>query len=463
MFSLGEDAVGKKKSEWNTREKKRAEKNGNPLKCCMRILRHFFSDMTKWIEETDDPRNPAYITYTQSDLVYLGILKNLCSVESMRGMGESFNEEVCIRNLAKVAGDMQLKEIPHYDTLNYYLEKLSPQAFADIRTRMVRALLRSRDFDDSRIQASWRVILDGTGVSYFKERHCENCLTATTVNKDGTKTIQYYHKVLEAKLVLAENIIISLDTEFIENEREDVTKQDCEIKAAKRLMERLKATFPRMKICIQGDALYAASTIMKICAQNGWKYILTHKKNRQPTVDEFYEQLDDTIDKTRVAGVGAEKGTGFFYNHLEEYAGKEDVLNICEYRYEEPGKNGDIIRHRMVWITNITLTKSNLGNIINVGRGRWKIENEGFNNQKNILYKIEHLNSRNPQAMKNHYLLTQISDIIMQLYLAWDEVHSTIKKGIRNMAAWIMESFRNQPLTDGDMDWIQKRTSIYLQ
>lgn len=430
----------------------------------MRIMRHFFSEMTQWIEETDDPRNPAYITYTQSDLVYLGILKNLCSAESMRGMGDSFNEEVCIGNLAKIAGDKQLKEIPHYDTLNYYLEKLSPQAFADIRTRMVRALLRSKNFDNSRVQGKyWRVIIDGTGVGYFKERHCENCLTATIVNEDGTKTTRYYHKVLEAKLVLSKNIIISLDTEFIENEWEDVTKQDCEINAAKRLMGRLKATFPRMKICIQGDALYAASTIMKICKQNGWKYILTHKKNRQPTVDEFYDLLDDDVEKTRVTGVGAEKGTGFFYNHLEKYAGKEDVMNICEYRYEEMGKDGNTIKHRMMWITNITLTKSNLEKIINTGRGRWKIENEGFNNQKNILYKIEHLNSRNKQAMKNHYLLTQISDIIMQLYLAWDEAHSTIKKGIRNMAARVMESFRTQLLTDEDMDWIQKRTSLYLQ
>lgn len=53
------------------------------------------------------------------------------------------------------------------------------------------------------------------------------------------------------------------------------------------------------------------------------------------------------------------------------------------------------------------------------GRGRWKIENEGFNNQKNEIYDIEHLNSTDSNAMKNHYLLTQIADIIMQLYLSW--------------------------------------------
>ncbi|MCM1232797.1 MAG: hypothetical protein NC489_21940 [Ruminococcus flavefaciens] len=51
--------------------------------------------------------------------------------------------------------------------------------------------------------------------------------------------------------------------------------------------------------------------------------------------------------------------------------------------------------------------------MICAARGRWKIENEGFNNQKNGIYDIGHLNSRNGNVMKKHYLLTQIVDIIM--------------------------------------------------
>ncbi|NLO09002.1 MAG: hypothetical protein GX129_03930, partial [Clostridiales bacterium] len=37
----------------------------------------------------------------------------------------------------------------------------------------------------------------------------------------------YSHHVLEAKLVLAHNIVISLGTEFIENEAENASKQAC--------------------------------------------------------------------------------------------------------------------------------------------------------------------------------------------------------------------------------------------
>ena len=54
----------------------------------MMIQSHFFRDLPKWIEEMKDPRNPSYITYTPSDLIYMGLLKNVCSIESMRQMEE---------------------------------------------------------------------------------------------------------------------------------------------------------------------------------------------------------------------------------------------------------------------------------------------------------------------------------------------------------------------------------------
>lgn len=50
--------------------------------------------------------------------------------------------------------------------------------------------------------------------------------------------------------------------------------------------------------------------------------------------------------------------------------------------------------------------------------------------RKNRLYRIEHINSRNSNAMKNHYLLTQVADIIMQLYLAWNPFMKEIKQSM---------------------------------
>lgn len=260
----------KKKKDWIMKAKKRnIKKKDHGIVDLMRIVHHFFKELPQWIDEMTDPRNTSYTTYTQSDLIWMGVLKNICAVKTMRSMDEQFNEETCIDTLRILSGDKNLKEMPHYDTLNYYLKKLSPQCLAEVRKKMVKSLIRMKSFNRARLLGKyWRIIIDGTGLFYFKEKHCENCLVTTVTREEDGKEIKvkrYYHKVLEAKLVLAPNIIISLDTEFIENEREDVEKNDCEINAAKRLLERLGKEYPRLPICLQGDALYAAEPIMKIC------------------------------------------------------------------------------------------------------------------------------------------------------------------------------------------------------
>ena len=256
---------------------------------------------------------------------------------------------------------------------------------------MVKSLIRKKSFSRSRLLGKyWRVIIDVTGLFYFREKHCENCLVTTVTREvDGkeVKVKRYYHKVMEVKLLLSPGILISLDTEFIENEKEDVSKNDCEINAAKRLLERLHKDYPRLPVCLQGDALYAAETIMKMCRD--WKYILTQKATRQKVLAESYEWIASGGGAETLTGIGKEGGNGEYINHVEETAGKEEEADMYRYQYETE-EDGEKEIHEFQWITNIELTKKNLEEMIEAGRGRWKIENEGFNNQKNGIYDIEH-------------------------------------------------------------------------
>lgn len=75
-------------------EKREKRKKDRGIVDFIMIQTHFFKEFQKWIEEMTDPRHLSYTTYTQTDLIYLGILKNVCSVESMRQMEEKFNETV---------------------------------------------------------------------------------------------------------------------------------------------------------------------------------------------------------------------------------------------------------------------------------------------------------------------------------------------------------------------------------
>ena len=70
-----------------------------------------------------------------------------------------------------------------------------------------------------------------------------------TRTRDG-KT-KYYKYVLEAKLVFGD-IVISLDSEWIENTsmNTEKDKQDCEINAFKRMAKRIKENYPKYRFII---------------------------------------------------------------------------------------------------------------------------------------------------------------------------------------------------------------------
>ena len=147
-------------------------------------------------------------------------------------------------------------------------------------------------------------------------------------------------------------------------------------------------------------------------------------------------------------GIGKEARNGEYINHVEETAGKEEEANMYRYWYEAE-EDGKRVTHEFQWLTNIELTKKNLEEMIEAGRGRWKIENEGFNNQKNGIYDIEHLNSR--------------EDIVMQIYLSFSPLRKEIGQTIKNTSSRLLESFRRHTVTDEDVSYISRYTTEYLE
>lgn len=183
---------------------------------------------------------------------------------------------------------------------------------------------------------------------------------------------------------------------------------------------------------MQGDALYETEPMMRLCREYNWKCIFTQKDTRQKTLGESFEWIKCGEGAIRKEGLCSESGSAFYANHVEDVAEKTEVMNVYEYEYEAKDKNGKVSKIMFKWVTNIELNNKNIEEMVLAGRGRWKIENEGFNNQKNGLYSIEHLNSKNSNAMKNHYLLTQISDILMRIYLAWNPYVRELKQTTKN-------------------------------
>lgn len=430
----------------------------------VKMQNHFFPNLIEELGNVYDPRKENYTDYTSEELLYQIILKNACTIETMRQMTEWFGDANCASNLGKLIG-RKIENIAHYDTINNFLERLEINELNNIKVGMVKRLIRNKSFNQARMRDNqWIVILDGTGLYHFREKHCENCLVKEITDREGNKKKVYYHNVLEAKIIIAENIVISIGTEFIENESEDVDKQDCEINASKRLLKRIKEEFPKLKICILGDSLYAVESIIDICKDSGWNYLLRCKEGRQKNLIMDYRYVLESGEYGEKKNIlEEEKGTAKYVNHVEEITGKDFTANIFEYEYEQISKRTNKKNTvKFQWITDIELTNRNIEEMVKCGRKRWKIENEGFNTQKNILYKIEHLNSKNPNAMKNHYLLTQITDILMQLYLAGTKVLKELKQTIKNTSSRLLETFRRATVTGEDVSYIKKYTTVHF-
>ena len=71
---------------------------------------------------------------------------------------------------------------------------------------------------------------------------------------------------------------------------------------------------------------------------------------------------------------------------------------------------------------------------------RWKIENEGFNTQKNQGYYLEHLFSKNYQGIKNHYYLIQIGHMIAQIMETWGRLWEGMHQSMEQKHQKILES-----------------------
>lgn len=418
---------------------------------------HFFPDFLKWLKNVKDPRDQKLIEYPLEHLAWVGIFLFLSKLESRRQIEFFFNTKEFIHNLNLLA-KTNVKKIEDTDTLEYLLERVSPEELFRVRVKMINRLIRMRVLERFRIfNKYYKIAIDGTGHLVFNRRHCKHCL----VKKKDKKILYYYHNVLDAKLICENGLALSIGTEFIENEDEMVSKQDCELRAFHRLVKKLKKEFPQLPICLLLDSLYAGGPVFDVCRDYGWKYIITFKEGSMPDVYSEYDLLK-TQDKNNIKEV--RDGNIFQrYNWVNDIEYKSHLLNILGCDESKVGKRGKKKELKFVWISNINIDQYNFKEIGKGGRLRWKVENEGFNIQKNGGYNLEHAYSRDTVGIKNFYLLMQIAHIISQLMEKGSLLKEQIQKvfgSIRNIARKLLEDFRVNFLS---LDEYQKLISVPFQ
>jgi hypothetical protein len=426
------------------------------IRASLKTTRHFFGDFDDLFQPVHDPRHPELIRYPLAAMGFAGVWMFLCRLGArrqinhlLRGNGPS---------AAKFRALFGVESCPHGDTVNTLYSRLNPAEVQEVVSGMIETLIRKKVLYRYRLLDHYfRIAIDGTGRLTFPERHCAHCMTQT---QHGKTT--YYHPVLEAKVVTANGLVLSVLTEFIENPGEKPTKQDCELKAFYRLADRLKRRFPRLPICLLLDGLFAGGPTFALCEQYDWKYLVVLTEDDLSSVHQELELLMPLAPENHLTvytGVQSETEQVFRWMNDISYRDtekREHSLSVMECLETSPQSNGKHKTIRFKWVTNLQVKTNNIRILTNQGgRLRWKIENEGFNVQKNGGYALEHAYSRNPIAAKVFYYMLQIAHILAQLIEHGSLFRKAFPAGVgsaKNIAFCLLEAWRNLRLHSGQLE-----------
>lgn len=401
--------------------------------------------MPAWLAQITDTRDQDSITYSRQFLTWMVLMGFVLKLGSRRRISFELDTPQGLANLNALARAQQ-ETLAHSDTLDHFLSHVPTRSLEDLRRQTVQRLIRMKLLEYARLYGYLLVVIDGTGQLHFPERHCEHCLERTVNGQT-----HYYHQVLEAKLVTPDGLVISLDTEFIENADPKATKQDCELKAFKRLAQRLKKDYPQLSLCLLFDALYANGTVMDICQNNHWKYFITFKQGSLPALWQEYQSLRKLCPQNRrehTTPEGLHQHFSWVENleHVDDHK-RHHRLQAFQCLETKANDNDPAKATLFAWLTNFTLLRQNIVDLANRGgRCRWKIENQGFNIQKNGGFNLEHAYSTGDRQIKNFYILLQIAHLLTQLMERGSLLTQDAKRlfgSLANLTRRLAESIRN--------------------
>jgi hypothetical protein len=137
---------------------------------------------------------------------------------------------------------------------------------------------------------------------------------------------------------------------------------------------------------------------------------------------------------------------GEFSQTVDDYCDRHHTLNVVTCKESKPTHRGDTSTTTFKWPTNFIPTAHNVDTLANqAGRLRWKVENEGFNIQKNGGFNLQHPYSQDDTARKVFYYLLQIAHLLFQLLEKGSLFRQAFPRGVgslRNIASRLLEGSR---------------------
>jgi len=284
-----------------------------------------------------------------------------------------------------------INKIPSDNHIRDFLDEADPALLNPVFETIFDRLQGTGAIEVMRSSFNSQLLMAFDGLHFFESKKicCENCSHKT--HKNGT-TSYYHHAVTPVFVSPNCTHVIDLPPEFI-TPQDGSDKQDCELAAAKRWLDKHGGRYAPLGVTILGDDLYCRQPFCEQVRSAGYHFIFTCKPDSHKTLYEWIEGLEKigAIKKKvvrRWTGKRHEVDTYRYVSDLPLKAG-ENALKVDWFELITTTESGEII-YRNAYATDHKIEWQNVSEATWVGRARWKIENENNNTLKTKGYHLEH-------------------------------------------------------------------------
>ena len=315
-----------------------------------------------------------------------------------------------------------LEEIPSDNHIRQTLDPVPPDKLFPCYDAVFESLRQAGQLESWRVfQDTLLVAVDGTWYHSSDKIHCDNC--SCQEHKSGDKT--YYHSAVTPVLVApGHSHAIPLRPEFV-IPQDGHLKQDCEIAAAKRWLEKNSHQYAPLKATLLGDDIYSRQPFCRQTLLHGFHFIFVCKPESHTTLYNWVNLLQ----RPQLGTVNMRVKVGaHFHTYAHRYANNvplaegEDAMKVnwCEVTVSD--HQGKVVYHNG-FVSDFPITEQNVAAIVAAGRARWKIENENNNTLKTKGYHLEHNFGHGKEHLSSLLAAMNILAFLYHTFLSFTDEH----------------------------------------
>jgi len=277
----------------------------------------------------------------------------------------------------------------------------------------------------------YAVIFDGHEVTASEKKCCKHCCRRTLHTKHGDKT-EYYHRLVAAMLATDRGYLM-LDVEM-QRPGED------EVAVAVRLLDRLCRDYPRAFDVVAVDGLYAGAPFFKKVRAHNLHVVAVLKNDRRDLVKDV-RGLCLLQPSTTVEGKNKVSQWWDFDGLTSWDAMKEAVrvvrsLETVSVRRQR-NKKIETITTDWLWVTTLPTQLVSTKAVVELGHGRWAIENHGFNELVNEWH-ADHVYTHDVNAIETFWLMTMFAYNLFHAFIELNVKDALRRRYTLRIFAWLL-------------------------